>query len=197
MRIEKIESNKIKVTLFLEDLEMFNINVKKMKPNSPELHSFLCEVLKKVRAETNFDPYDGQVVVEATPNGDGLVLLVSKLMAPAVHKEKPDLKKIKQVRAVKKTQNNCRFICCFDEFEALCDFLKSGPLFLKSSVLYKAFNKFFLAYSAVKPDMRLREFARVIKNGEMIEAYLKEHGEVVAKADGLYHIAAFLQNEKL
>ena len=63
VQIEKENSNKIKVTLQPLDLREMNISIENLKPNSPQLNRFLYEIMEKVREETGFNPYNGQIVV--------------------------------------------------------------------------------------------------------------------------------------
>ena len=95
MKIEKIEANKIKVSLSELDLIDMNINVKSLTPDSPRLHNFLYEIMEKVKAETGFNPYSGQVVVEATPHDDGITLTVTKLVLDEVPVKKRRPKNIR------------------------------------------------------------------------------------------------------
>ena len=190
MKIEKIETDKIKVTVFSEDLEMFNLNIKRIKPDSPELRIFLCEIMKKVQLETNFDPFDGQVIVEATPCGEELILMVSKL----TEKRKIDRTKIKNVRAVKKQPE--KYIYRFDDFNAVCDCIKNVSVHnYEIGELYSMDNSYFLTFEADKFNINLGEFAGMCRKGEVCYSYLAEYGKLVASGKKLCNIAEFLKSE--
>ena len=73
MRIEKLNKDKIKVTLTTAELINLDIDVKRLSPDSKELHTFLFHIMETIREETGFNPYNGQVVVEATPSQDGIL----------------------------------------------------------------------------------------------------------------------------
>lgn len=188
MRIEKIELNKIKITLLCEDLQMYNINVKKINPDSPELHTFLCEMMKIVRSETNFNPYEGQVVVEATPSGDGLVLMLSKL---GEIQAKP---RIRRIRAYKKAPEQKEYICIFLNFGMLGEYFKICT-HLSGASLYEMNEKFYLIFSSDSPDSRLREFGRLKQSSEISKSYLAEHGKHIAKGKNLDNIINFFKGE--
>lgn len=79
MRIEKLNKDKIKVTLTTAELINLDIDVKRLSPDSKELHTFLFHIMETIREETGFNPYNGQVVVEATPSQDGISILVKRL----------------------------------------------------------------------------------------------------------------------
>jgi len=189
MRIEKLELNKVKVTLFSDDLRMFNIDVKKIMPDSPEVYEFLGEIMKKVRIETNFNPYDGQVVVEATPVDDGLILMVSK--TEKVHR-KIDPKKIKSIRAVKKMPKES--IYEVQDFDEACKLIENCMDFIDgTTVLYNMNDKFYFVFA--KENLRIREFAKKLDSGYIFANVLKEHGKAVAKGEELLRIAEFLKSE--
>ena len=190
MKIEKVESDKIKVTVFPEDLEMFNLNIKKINPDSPELRIFLCEIMKKVQVETNFDPFDGQVIVEATPCGNELILMVSKL----AEKKKFDRSRIKNVRAVKKMPE--KYIYKFENFDAVCSCIKN--IYLQNyeiSELYSMDDSFYLAFDSDKSNISIGEYAKLCRKGEVCYSYLAEYGELIATGKKLLNIADFLRNE--
>ena len=79
MRIEKLNSNKVRVTLTGDDLVGFDINAERLSKNSAELHNFLFKIMDTVHKETGFNPHNGQVVVEAQSAGDGMTIVISKI----------------------------------------------------------------------------------------------------------------------
>ena len=83
MRIEKLNNDKVVVTLTTADLTTLDIDIKQLSPNSKELHTFLFHIMETIHKETGFNPYSGQVVVEATPSSEGITILVSRLNTAA------------------------------------------------------------------------------------------------------------------
>lgn len=80
MQIRKISKNEINVYVSEQELMGYNINADGEKmPESAELHKFLFELMDTVYVETGFDPYGGQVVVEATPLQNGMNFTISKI----------------------------------------------------------------------------------------------------------------------
>lgn len=185
MRIEKLEFNKVKITLFSEDLQMYNINVKKINPDSPELHTFLCEMMKIVSSQTNFNPFDGQVIVEATPSEDGLVLMLSK-----IDENVPAPKRIKAVKKKRK-----EYICHFESFNALGDFFKANNQELKNAAVYAIGEEFYLAYHSDKPILRIKEFCEIGQSSGLGRHYLDEHGRLIADGEKLDNIINYFKEE--
>ena len=141
MKIEKIENDKIKVFLTHEDLLSYDISTEAVAPNSPKLHRFLFEIMENVIRETGFNPYNGQVVVEAIQNKQGITLFISKL------KNAVDLNsKVKKVKINKDIHKN-RYI--FNSFELLCEAFKRINVYeLKGAALYKYENKWYISVLA-------------------------------------------------
>lgn len=52
MRIEKLNKDKIKVTLTTAELINLDIDVKRLSPDSKELHTFLFHIMETIREET-------------------------------------------------------------------------------------------------------------------------------------------------
>ena len=69
MRIEKLEHNKIKISLTEMDFIHFDINREQLAMDRTILHSFILRLMDKISQETDFNPYDGNIVVRATDCG--------------------------------------------------------------------------------------------------------------------------------
>ena len=102
MRIEKLNKDKIKVTLTTAELINLDIDVKRLSPDSKELHTFLFHIMETIREETGFNPYNGQVVVEATPSQDGISILVKRLNKGIKKITEEQFKKVVSVKPKKK-----------------------------------------------------------------------------------------------
>ncbi len=79
MKIKKISNEEVIVFLNTSDLELFDLSPESFEPRSAELHRFLFMLMETVREETGFDPYEGQVVVEAATSENGVHLSISKI----------------------------------------------------------------------------------------------------------------------
>ena len=102
MRIEKLNKDKIKVTLTTAELINLDIDVKRLSPDSKELQTFLFHIMETIREETGFNPYNGQVVVEATPSQDGISILVKRLNKGIKKITEEQFKKVVSVKPKKK-----------------------------------------------------------------------------------------------
>ena len=95
MRIEKLNNDKIKVTLTTRDLTSLDVKIEQLRPDSRELHLFIFKIMERIQKETGFNPYNGQIVVEAMPEKDGIAIMVSKLNNRFVN-DKNRIKRIKE-----------------------------------------------------------------------------------------------------
>lgn len=194
MRIEKLNNDKIKVTLTTSDLINLDIDVKQLAPDSKELHTFLFHIMETIREETGFNPYSGQVVVEATPSRDGISILVSRLNSNSKRITRTQFKKASSVKAkLKKSVNNEIFY--FDNFDDLCSALKeleSDSLLAGS--LYRLNNTYCFAIknnelSHEKCLGIMAEFSAGKSGYPLQMTYIKEHGHLIAKGSELLEMA--------
>lgn len=198
MRIEKLNNDKIKVTLTSNDLINLDVDLASLSPNSQELHNFLFNIMETIQIETGFNPYNGQVVVEATPSSDGMSILVSKIKP--IQKQnitKEELKKGITVKARLKKQRDTT-IFYFDIFEDLCNALRElNREELIESSLY-SLNKVFcyvLHHSShfLRCNSVLTEFSSKPSKYPMQFTYIKEHGKLIAEGEKLADMAQNLQ----
>lgn len=190
MRIERLEGNrKIRVLLSEEDLNEMNININRMTPDSPELHRFLFRIMEYIKQETGFVAEHGQVMVEASPQHNGVILTVTRIE----QRSEIARRNIKSVRARRKIKEENGFICKFYDFDAMCRYFAVSDLsedFCGS--LYECENEFYLV-SGIYPKY-ITEFAEMTGRGTDGEMFLKEYGKIVAEGEGLKSMIENLKN---
>ncbi len=198
MRIEKLNNNKIKVTLTTMDLINLNIDVEQLAPDSKELHTFLFHIMETIKEETGFNPYNGQVIVEATPSQDGISILVSKIAGDAKKITKDDFKQARGVKA-KVREASASKIFYFTSFEDICMALAEVPSnTLAECLLYKLHDTYCFI---VKKDTAssichavMTEFAVKSSESSMRGIHIREHGELIAQGSELVLMAKELRN---
>lgn len=190
VRIEKLELNKIRVTVYPVDLTDMNINIKTLRPDSPQLHTFLFKVMERVKRETGFNPYSGQIVVEASPAGDCMELTVTKLCKNNAHEV--EAKKVKRIKAVLKKPQNKNTVYSFASFEDLCDAIVNlHPEVLKNSSCYEIEGNYVLSLSNVsqREHLLLKEFVCDFDNTSLSKKFLEEHATLIAENESLLSMA--------
>ena len=180
MRIEDIENGKrVRVLLTERDLLDMDIKERHLTYDSPELHDLLYKVIDFVNKETSFDAKEGQIVVEASPRDDGIILTVWKTGKTKALKNPPKAR----------IKRRCKEIMYhFKTFDAMTDYLKiAEEEILLSSSLYKLKETYLLL--SEKEDTKILEFADRIPPITSGKGFLAEHSEPVAKGDSLLRMA--------
>lgn len=180
MKIEKLENNKIQVTLTMEDLTLYDIDIKKMTPDCSNLHKFLFDIMESVKEETGFNPYSGQVVVEANYNESGIILLISKLRSVSVSDTKKKLFQNKQFTA-KIREKKKRFM--FESFENLCTALSmlSEQMLLGTAVFKYEEKWYVINKGSEKAQYILGEYCDKLGESVYTELFLQEHAKLVCE----------------
>lgn len=183
MKIEKLENDKIKVYLTAEELLSYNISKDTVAPDSPGLHKFLFEIMESVMEETGFNPYSGQVVVEAVQDSMGITLFISKL------KNAVDIKKTK-IKSVKINKDIHKIRYEFNSFDNLCKAFKYVNSYeLSGAYLYKLENKWYITVLSRKTALNsvFSEYCdKICEKGS--DLFLKEHSELVIKGKKLINM---------
>ncbi len=187
MRIERIEGNRsIRVLLTQNDLSEMNVNIRTLTSDSPELHSFLFKVMDFIREETGFNASSGQIVVEASPQGDGVILTVTKISPD----KKPTKVNPKNIRV--KAKKTKKHIYRFEDFEALWAYLTiASSDSLSGMKLFECDSTYFAVTDRL--ECAITEFAAVLPPIGTSNVFLSEHGRLVAEGDGLLTMAEELK----
>ena len=207
MQIEKLEENKIRVILTTADLLNMNIDINSLGKESVELNKFLFNIMERVKEETDFNPYGGQVLMEAMPMGDdGISIMVSKVQSDAIRLSKEKFKKIRAVRIkefegkpLKETVERITDTYYIESFDDVCSVLSAlNYNTLLTGALYKIDGKYaYLAVRSkrtVKGIATLSEFADRRSYYPLQDVYVKEHGELIAKGRRLVDMAKGIRN---
>lgn len=199
MRIERLAGNRIKVTLTTADLTNLDINIRQLTPDSNELHTFLFHIMETVREETDFNPYSGQVVVEATPSKEGISIIISKLGEEKSRITREQFRKISAVRPKIKNNHIPSKLYYFDDFENLCNALvRLEDEALINSKLYRLGKDYCFMLKNNKRFERsgyiLSEFASGKSGYPMQAEHIMEHWTIIAAGEKLKNMAEGIIN---
>ncbi|MDO4618201.1 MAG: adaptor protein MecA [Clostridia bacterium] len=180
MRIEDIEQgHKVRVLLTDRDLMEMDITKQKLTYDSPKLRDMLFRVIEFINKETSFNAKQGQIIVEATPHDDGILLTVWKT------KTGRSCKKPMGVTVKKRTSEAMYH---FKSFGALEEYLKiADEEILMTSSLSRLGETFLL--STASEDKKLLEFADKIPPITSGNGFISEHTEKVASGENLIKMA--------
>ena len=84
VHIEKINDNKIRVTVNKEDIKIWNVSIQNLTENTPEAQDLFHFALRQAEKDVNFKVGEERVLVEALPNNpDGFIMTISKIDSSA------------------------------------------------------------------------------------------------------------------
>lgn len=200
MKIERLNDNKIRITLNLKDLEEKHIDFHSFMSNSIESQDLFIDMLEKAEKELGFVTDDYRVMIEALAMNNGnFVLTVTRF---ETEKENNTYKK-KRVNIKRKTceVDTSKAIYCFDSFEeycSFCNFLNNNLLrylngFADCISLYLYNDKYYLVFSNIHINNNLlktfcssiTEFAHFVANAGLFENKLLEYGNLIMKDNAI------------
>lgn len=200
MKIEKLNEDKIRITLNMEDLKAKDIDFHAFMSNSIESQKIFLDMLDEAEKEVGFVTDDYRVMIEALVMTDGnFVLTVTRL---ASEKDKNTYKRKKlNIKRKNSLPNSAKAIYCFDSFEEFCGFCnflsnnlsKNIKNFAKDISLYLYKDKYYLVFTDINLDVNLlktfcssiTEFAHFVNNSELFESKLLEYGELIIKNNAI------------
>ena len=202
MKIEKINKDRIMVTLSPTDLSDYNIDINALGPNSKELHSLLFNIMEMIRDETGFNPYNGQVVVEATPFKDGITLIVSKMGAAQTRLAIEEFKRNVKVTARLKSPDKAaarNAVFYFSDFDSACMSLaRLADEILFDGAFYRLDKAFCLAMKNAEKHARyidlIKEFAESVSYNPLRRVFVSEHGSLIAEGEELVEMARHIRS---
>ena len=171
MKITRLSPDRIKV--FLSASDLLDRDIKNLSPTSPQLSSFLGDILAIVQKETGFSLEVGQVLAEAFSARDGIELMLSH---------------------PKPTKNSSLRTSCvafeFADAGSLLGAIMAIPhSYLAAMRLYAMGGKFYLSTPRKKVPPQIYEFSFRNYASHLAESFLCEHAEFLADGYRLLCIA--------
>lgn len=197
MKFEKLNNDKIRIILNLQDLEDNNIDYQSFMSNSSDSQKLFLEMLDEAEEQIGFTTKDYKLMIEAlaTLNGD-FIITVTRFL--------PDLdisptynKKTVKVKRKTNTLINDSIIYEFNNYDDILDFIlllknsniKGFTSFTKDFSLYSYKNNYYLVmdninknFSGIKTFLCvLTEFGKSINNSNLFKSRLNEYGTLIVK----------------
>ncbi len=196
MKIEKLNDDKIRITLNMEDLKENDIDFHSFMSNPIQSQDLFMDMLEKAEKEVGFVTQDYRVMIEALAMSNGNFVLTVTRICPEKSK---NTYKPKRLNIKRKTPNidSKKVIYAFenfDEFLAYCEFLKNDILkyiedFTSHTRLYEYGDNYYFVLEDIKMNDHLlksfassiTEFARFIEDSDLFESKLLEYGTIIFK----------------
>lgn len=206
MKIEKLNENKIRITLNMDDLSERNIDYHSFMSNSIESQSIFLDMLDSAQKEVGFNTDDCRIMIEALALRDGrFVLTITKFeyaKEEILSEDNVPKKKTLHIKRKSPTLDTSKTIYSFESFESFCDYCsflqhsmyntKISKL-AKSCELYKYNSNYYLIFTNInlKSDAvnfichSITEFAHFIDNSELFEKKITEYGTPIIKKNAI------------
>lgn len=181
MKIMKLENDRIKVVLSDNDLIKLDVNFENISPESPEMSIFLTKILKAIGDETGIVIDEGQILIEAGKEGDCVVLIISK----AQHGF--SLGKRRKLKTMPKSDRIIFEISAFDELFMML--ANVNEKVLERMRVYRYNTSFYLSVPKFPITASICEFSRRCRKNHVAEAFLSEHGKLIAQNEQVVKMA--------
>jgi adapter protein MecA 1/2 len=194
MRIEKLNDNKIRIILNLEDLQKQNIDFHSFMADSIETQSLFLDMLSKAEQELGFTTKDHRLILEALATSDGnFILTVTKVLEDSENAKTMHRKVLIKRKNV--NPDKILSVYVFDTFDNFCEFstylntsnLSSISKKLKNTKLYLYNSKYYLVLHNVSISIKnfksfhclITEFASYMQDSILFERKLLEYGKTI------------------
>ncbi len=200
MKFEKLNENKIRIILTIQDLVDKEIDFHAFMSNSIEVQDILIDMLEQAKKETGFDPEDSNLKVEALSMADtDFVFTITKV--PTDGRAKANRKKF-TVKRKSISPSSTQALYCFNSFDDFNDFLvffskneliKYTKKLAKSITLYEYKEKYYLLLNNINTELMdaikfytcITEFAKCITSAKVFSSKLSECGSLIMKNNAI------------
>lgn len=212
MKFEKVNDDKIKITLSTADLEANDMDFHSFMSNSDESHSLFLTVLDKAERDYGFSTDNYQLKVEtlALDDGNFILTITRSKDSKYLDYENSTKRKFKVSRKVP-GDLSASLIYKFNTFEDFCDFaeflsvssLPNVDKISKTSMLYSYNNFYYLVFNDINvkyPNLKviyssITEFGTYINYSEPFVAKLHECGTLVIKNHAIKVCSKYFLNK--
>ena len=172
MKVEKINDNKIRITLTFEELEKRKISLSDIEKDSSFAKELFINLIEESNLDTDFIIDDSHLFIEACSDNNNLfIVTITKI------DNIPELKNYSILEEKSKSRNSIKgtskskqykysvnsYIYSFkkiDDILELCQKSKEENLFFGKNSLYKYEDTYFVIFS--KPTIKNRKFLKTI-----------------------------------
>jgi len=196
LKVEKINENKVKITLSIDELAQRHISLKDLEKDTVKAKQLFLELIEESNLESSFIFEHAQLFVEAaTDNNDFFTVTITKI------DDFPDLTKYNLLdegfnkKSIRKPSANSAYPInynifsfeCLDNLLDMCDILKKNKSFLGKSSLYMIDSRYFLIFSKysiknpkfLKTYSIITEFCLCNYASELYEVSLREKSKLI------------------
>jgi len=201
MKIERVNENKIKVTVSSNDLEERNIDFGSLNYNSPAAQELFWDMMEQAEIQLGFKASDSQLCIEAIPDtNEGFVITITKIDEDgdfeSIHKYIKGKYKNNDINVKNKPLKSVsnHVIYYFNDFDDICSLSKNlysiyagdSTLFRYKGIYYIILSKNKLLISSVTLfDSMLSEYGIKVQNPTFYEGLLCEYAEKIIESNAI------------
>ena len=200
MNIEKLNENKIRITLNMEDLKSKKVDFHSFMSNSIESQKLFLDMLEEEEKKVGFVTDDYRIMVEALALANGNFIFTITRSLPEFSSEKTKKKKVHIKRKTNYLNKNksIYYFQNFDDFYLFCHSLNTTMPnkyedIIQNTSLYYYKNNYYLIFSNVNENPKLAksissiisEFGCFVNSSELFERKLKEYGNEIIKESAI------------
>ena len=195
MKIEKINDDKIRITLNIDDLKEKNIDFHSFMANPIESQDLFLDMLETAEKEVGFVTKNYKIILDALFTSEGNFILT-------VTRDSCNLPKKKiAVRRKSSILNNSIAIYSFAQFEDVISFCKyiyplqnKHKLYVsKNTSLIEFQDNYYMVFRSIKNNPQklklfgttISEFGTYIQNSDLFERKLLEYGKKIIGSNAI------------
>lgn len=211
MKFEKLNENKIRITLSNQDLIEKNIDFNSVMSNSIESQNLFIDMLEEAEQKVGFVTKDYKIKIEALAMSDGNFIVTVTRSEKNVEKDILTQTKNKKIKAKRKiaTLGSESLVYEFNSFDdfylfsSLVSKIKNYNTISKTSALYSYNENYYLLFSKLNlnhPYIKnfytlITEFGTYIYNSELFSYKLFERGKVIFKNNAIKMCLKYFNND--
>lgn len=200
MKIERVDENKIKVLLDDREAKEWNITIKNISENTPEVQKMFWYAMRVAKERIDFSIDGAKLFVETIPSCDsGIGMFITKVCNDAELREavsrcsyKGKIRRNELKSNADSVSKRRKCVYRFDNFDSVCDAAKVlRNKYIGISTLYKMNGEFYLCLIPREPislceaEVMLPEFAHRLSHGQYVHGKLNEYGTKMIEYDAI------------
>lgn len=211
MKFEKLNENKIRITLNTQDLAEKNIDFHSFMSNSKESQVLFLDMLNEAEKKVGFITKDYKLRIEALAMSDGnFILTITRFGKELSATSNQSQNKKVKIQRKKLDLTSNQFIYnfkSFNDFCNFCNFIQQIPKYTsiaKNIILYTYNNTYYLYISNINTKNTnikqfctlLTEFSQHINNSNLFIQKLNEYGKIIFKHNAIQNCLKYFNSNK-
>lgn len=196
MKFEKLNENKIRITLNNQDLAEKHIDFQSFMSNSQESQNLFLDMLDEAEKKVGFITKDYKIRIEALAMSDGNFILTitrfgknidsdfktSKMKKVKIKRKNLDMKSKQIIYTFNSFDDFCNFSNFISKIDNFSNLARSMVLYLYNDIYYLCISNINIENSNIKQLYTLiTEFGTYVDNSEVFSRKLNECGKIIMK----------------